>query len=273
MKKRSIITFTLLSFCIAATSTVCAEKYDWSDPTYDFTKIKKVMVMELDTSNTSINSGIVERVLKSDFRSKSVKLPVTLVSPALAPPLPATQAPAPKVAKAVDKSVPLENVANAPLSAILATNETAESETKAAVPAAKAPADKPLTPEELAYLAGIAKVADVFVEADLMTYQTDQYFVPAHTEWHTDYRDVTWYDHHGHPHYATQSYDYPVYVPDHYVPAASVAMRFNVYDAQSGRAVFSREESRVRSSSNDMRGVYNRIIDSFYKTMKSKIKP
>ena len=40
----------------------------------------------------------------------------------------------------------------------------------------------------------------------------------------------------------------------------------------TGKVVFSREEDRTRGSSCDLRGVYDRMVDGFYKTLKEKIK-
>ena len=241
----------VLTAMYLAAPAVSAEKYDWTDKTYDFTAVKRALVDELDTSQSTTNSAIVEKVLKDDFSSKAGRLEVTLVSPALLPEK--TIAPAaPKVAPLAPDEVKIE-----PSPTAVPKNMTAE------LTAA----------ESKKYQDQMAKITDIYVYAELLRYQHDQVFVPAHTEWRTDYRDYTWHDRHGHSHTDTESYDYPVYIPDHYVPAASVGMRFNVYDAKTGNAVFSREEWRTKGSSSDIRGVYNRIIDAFYKTMKAKIHP
>ena len=118
----------------------------------------------------------------------------------------------------------------------------------------------------------MSKLTDLYVKAELLAYQERQSLLPAHTEWRSENRDYTWVDKDGRPHVYTNTVDYPVFVPNQYVPSATVRLRFNAYDAQTGKVVFSREEDRTRGSSRDLRGVYDRMVDGFYKALKDKIK-
>lgn len=65
--------FLLLCIILLISQTVFAEKQEWVDKTYDFTKIKKVLVYPLSVPDT-IKNGIVEKGLAEAYIEKT-KLP------------------------------------------------------------------------------------------------------------------------------------------------------------------------------------------------------
>jgi len=115
--------------------------------------------------------------------------------------------------------------------------------------------------------------ADVYIKARLMQYNQDSSFVAAHTEWRSQWIDRVVYDRDGRPYTVSQEITVPEYVPDTYIPNTTVTLRFDMYDAKTGSVVFSREETRTRYSSDDTMGVYKRIVDAFFKTLKEKMTP
>ena len=62
-----------------------------------------------------------------------------------------------------------------------------------------------------------------------------------------------------------------MYVPDAYIPMATVQVRFAVYDVKTGKLISYSEDARTRGSSDDLRGVYQRIINRFFKNLKKEI--
>lgn len=71
--------------------------------------------------------------------------------------------------------------------------------------------------------------------------------IPAHMEWESYMiRDVA-YDRRGRPHWFSRRISYPVYVPNTYVPLATVSVQFIVYDVKTGKAVSMSEDNRTRA--------------------------
>lgn len=128
------------------------------------------------------------------------------------------------------------------------------------------PAASPASPA-----ASAVPAADVYIKARLMQYSQDSSFVAAHTEWRSQWIDRVIYDRDGRPYTVSQEITVPEYVPDTYIPNTTVTLRFDVYDSKTGNVVFSREETRTRYSSDDTMGVYKRIVDAFFKTLKEKM--
>ena len=110
--------------------------------------------------------------------------------------------------------------------------------------------------------------AQLYILALLDKCQVDSYLVPAHTEWKTREIDDSYRDDKGNWHTFYRTITYPEYIPDYYVPYASVTVRFLWFDTKTGKLVASSEDARVRNSENDPLGVYNRIIDRFFKNLK-----
>lgn len=277
MNRRGVAALVLASFCLFSSAQVSAEKYDWTDAAYNFKSVKRVMVMDLDTSKSQLDSDLISKVLNGDYQNRAKKLPVQLISPSLAPAAPVVPVAAPAATAAPAAAQPdavivtpgtVPDEASAP-DAVIVTSQAAPATAAPAAPVA-------LTPEQVqaqaAYQEALAKLTDLYVKTELLTYQERQSLLPAHTEWRSEDRNYTWVDKDGRPHIYTNTVDYPVYVPSQYIPSATVRLRFNVYDAMTGKVVFSREEDRTRGSSCDLRGVYDRMVDGFYKTLKEKIK-
>lgn len=100
--------------------------------------------------------------------------------------------------------------------------------------------------------------ADIYVTAELLKYQSTDTYIPAHLEYTTTRENWIEVD------------DYGEYIPENTIPYSAVDMRFSVYDGHTGKIVFSRVDTRTREDSKDLRGIYNRMIDSFYVTLKDK---
>ncbi len=274
----------LLTLCMIPLAAY-AENYDtWNDSTYAFSSVHKLYVDTIDTSQIQTDTPMKAYRLKEDFQKKAAAVKgISVVMPALEPPAPpalrqetAKKETAKKV-KPISQSVEIKHASASDPAADLPSNnttapaETAESDTAAVKPAAASVPLPSSTPVVIPQAAIDAK-ADAYVTAQLLAYQVGTGLIPAHTEWNSySVRDV-YYDSDGHPHWFYHDVSYPVYVPDAYVPMATVRVRFAVYDVKTGKLVFCSEDMRTRGSSDDLRGVYNRIIDRFFKNLKKEIK-
>jgi hypothetical protein len=265
-----------LFWFFAAVPLSQAEDYTlWNDPDYSFHTVKKIYLSEIDTSPAGIQSPVKEHQLKEDFYEKADKIETAqLQKDPIAPPEPS--------------ALPTETESRSP--AVSALHTSAErtqvvtsdpagmQEDTDIPPIADMPDLSKQTAAPAAALTALpAKVrnsqSDLYVTAQVLLYRSGTGLIPAHTDWKSYQVHDVYYDRDGHPRFFTRTVNYPVYVPDTYVPTAAVAVRFYVYDVKTGRVVSSSEDDRLRSASSDLRGVYNRIIDRFFKNLKKQIDP
>lgn len=262
---------TLVAACII-TLTVYAEQYEsWNDSTYDFSRIHTLYIDTLDTSSIHTDKTMKTYRLKEDWQKKAVAMKsISVVMPALEPPVPSAQ-----TIPASPQSVEIKHATTSDPAADI-SSDTAPSTKPSVSVATTATAAVSLTqlqppapiiiPQE-----AIDARADAYVTAQLLAYQVGTGLIPAHTEWDSySVRDV-YYDRDGHPHWFYHDVSYPVYVPDAYIPMATVQVRFAVYDVKTGKLISYSEDARTRGSSDDLRGVYQRIIDRFFKNLKKEI--
>ncbi len=274
---------TLLAVCMIPLAA-SAENYDtWKDSTYAFSSVHKLYVDTLDTSQIQTDTPMKIYRLKEDFQKKARAVKgISVVMPALEAPAPpalrqkAAKKETAKKATPIPQSVEIKHAAASDPAAGLPPDTTTPAETvKSDTAAATATAVSETLPSPAPVVipqAAMDANADAYVTAQLLTYHVGTGLIPAHTEWNSySVRDV-YYDSDGHPHWFYHDVSYPVYVPDAYVPMATVRVRFAVYDVKTGKLVFCSEDMRTRGSSDDLRGVYNRIIDRFFKNLKKEIK-
>lgn len=260
MKRGLILAAVVVSLFISIPTAIRAEKNDWSDTTYAFKNVQKVMFYDLDTTGVQLASDIVEKNLIGDFTKKMKDTGKPYVT---------TDDVAQRVAFLYPSSTTAVKGPAALQTAPTALKTVPAQTTPAATPAATVPAAP--TKEQVQFDETAKTMATIYVVSKLVQYRQDGNVVPAHTEWRSRWVDDVVYDHKGHAHTVSREETYPEYVPDTFVPNTTVEMRFDIYDSQTGKNIFSREEARTRYGSDDTRGVYNRIIDSFFKTLKEKI--
>lgn len=272
---------TLLAVCMIPLAA-SAENYDtWKDSTYAFSSVHKLYVDTLDTSQIQADTPMKFYRLKEDFQKKAGAVKgISVVMPALEAPAPpalrqkAAKKETTKKVTPVPQSVEIKHAAASDPAAGLPPDTTTPAETAKSDTTAATAVSEPLPSPAPVVIpqAVIDANADAYVTAQLLTYHVGTGLIPAHTEWNSySVRDV-YYDSDGHPHWFYHDVSYPVYVPDAYVPMATVRVRFAVYDVKTGKLVFCSEDMRTRGSSDDLRGVYNRIIDRFFKNLKKEIK-
>lgn len=280
----------LSSLCIPiALALLCvpvqAEDYEhWSDAAYEFHNVRRIYIDELQTPPAAISSTMKARRLKEYFFEQAKELDDwTVVMPTLPPPVPPSPLAAPpepaelpKQTEAssaelrhVSSSDPAAGLPDVPPAAVPDDEPTPSAPAPVAAELAK-PAEPPQSPTDAIPLE--AADSDLYVKATVTTYYVGTGLIPAHMEWESYMiRDVA-YDRRGRPHWFSRRISYPVYVPNTYVPLATVGVQFIVYDVKTGKAVSMSEDNRTRGSSQDLYGVYKRIVDRFYKNLKKDLK-
>ena len=225
---------------VAGASGALAEYTSWQDTEYDFSQVKTVYLSEMDLSGYGLESGTKAQKMLQEYRKKAgkVKSPKVVMEPAAQ----------------VRALLPGEGKTKASLPAPGTGEKAGEQETEKPVQPAESGERKAVTIPQQALDAG----AQLYILALLDKCQVDSYLVPAHTEWKTREIDDSYRDDKGNWHTFYRTITYPEYIPDYYVPYASVTVGFLWFD----------EDARVRNSENDPLGVYNRIIDRFFKNLK-----
>lgn len=234
MKKITIFFMLIASFVFCLANPAYATKYDWQDPNYNFQSVKQVMVANLSTARVKMDSMAEAEALNEDFIKKSSKL---------------------NFRKVVISTMPLNTISAPAQENTQSSMATLSQSKKAAL-------------QQEARTNG----SDVYVVARLNKYKIGKKLIPAHTEWKEKEETRIVHDSWGRAHEETEKIEYPVQVPDTYEKDAIVQVLFDVYNTQTGKAVFSREESRTRNDSDDPEGVYKRIVDSFFSSMKNLMK-
>ena len=224
----------IVTFAFSIATPSFATKYDGVDHTYNFEPANQIMIANLSTARVRMDSDIEAESLNSEFIKKASKL---------------------NFRKVIVSSMPL-NTISAP-----AQQNTSDSM------AAAAQAKKAALQQE-----ALNNGSDLFIVARLNKYKIGKKLIPAHTEW-KEKEETRWVrDDRGREHEETVKIEYPAEIPDTYEPNSTVELLFNVYNPKTGKDVFSRQEIRVRQDSDDIEGVYKRIVDAFYGTMKSLLK-
>lgn len=212
-------------------TSVHAEKYDWADKAFSFSSIRTALIYDLDTSGAQLGNDILEKALQGEYMKKASRPHYSVLS-----------------AEQVSRKISLQQG----MDLYVMEKEDPEG-------------------FQAAFTAHSSKFIQIYVKTKLLEYTTGSYVVPAHTEWRTKDLTDTFTDRDGHQQTITRTISYPEYVPDNTVSTATVKLRFDVYDARTGKAVFSREELRTRDSSDDPHGVFQRILDSFFNDLQRKM--
>lgn len=250
---QGICTLVLASILtVAGASGALAEYTSWQDTDYDFSQVKTVYLSDMDMSGYRLQSGTKAQKMLQEYRKKAgkVKSPKVVMAPAVQ----------------VRALLPGEEVKKDSRPATDKSGE-AGNQKENTQPAVREERKAVTIPQE-ALEAG----AQLYILATLENCQVDSYRVPAHTEWKTREIDDSYRDDKGNWHTFYRTVTYPEYIPDYYVPYASVSIQFLWFDTKTGKLVASSEDARVRDSEIDPLGVYDRIIDRFFKNLKETVK-
>lgn len=235
---------------MAGTSGVLAEYTAWQDTDYDFSQVKTVYLSDMDMSGYRLTSGTKAQKMLQDYRKKAGK--VKGVKVLLAP------------AVQVRALLPGEEKKQAPEGAGIGAGPEKNGEIQSA---AKGERKAAVIPQE-ALDAG----AQLVHPGD--PGQLPGGFLPGARPYGME-------DEGNRRQLPGRPGKLAYLLPDCDLSGlhsrllrayASVTVRFLWFDTKTGKLVASSEDARVRDSENDPLGVYNRIIDRFFKNLKETVK-
>ncbi len=229
---------TLTAFCLAALCCLClsgavhAEKRDWADSAYDFSRVRRVLLFDLDTAkmpDSTIDRRQAEDIFKRFAKDKVGGRLLSLE----------------EAARLLDPEI------DANVTALLSSDRE-----KAAA----------LIREHA------QRVADVWIDGHVQTWTNDSYIREAYTEWEQKAYTRTVRDKDGKTHEETYYVTVPVYHPATRIWYSEIQATFEVRDAASGQSVMIREDARNRDGSDQHDGMFERICKSFFGDLAKKIK-
>ncbi len=211
--------------------TASAEKVDWSEAGYDFGRIYRVLLADLDASSAEFSSSLMARKAQDTYFSSAKKLNCQIVT---------------------------GEQARRQISLLLGV----DLDTLFRSDPARAQA---------LYRENLPRVADVWITGKIKRWKNDYYIVPERTVWESRRVDRGYYDRHGKWRDDSYYITVPVTYPAHRVDVSKLTMDFEVYDARSGRMVLGREDIRDREDYNAQDGMFERICKSFFGDLGDKI--
>ncbi len=243
----------LLAGILALTGAVpvLADYTSWQDPQYDFSKVRTVYMAQLDMSGYRLQNLAKKQKMVDHFRTRAGKTKLKNAKLVLEP------------VSQPRALLPGEKTAEPAAEAKAAQEQALE---KQLAPAISGTEGQVTIPQ-----AALDVKADVYILPRLDCCAVSSYLVPAHTEWVTDEIPESWRDDRGHWHTYYHEVTYPQYYPDYYVPYTSVSLQFQWFDTKTGKLVASSQDARDRGSENNPMDIYDRILDRFFKNMRSTL--
>ncbi len=211
--------------------TASAEKVDWSEPGYDFGRIYRVLLADLDTGAAEFSSSLMARKAQDDYLRYAGKMNCQIVT-----------------GEQARRQISL--ILGVDLDGLFRSDP------------ARA---------QVLYRENLPRVADVWVTGKVKRWQNDYYIVPERTVWEQRRVERGGYDSHGRWRNESYYITVPVTYPPHRVDVSKLTMAFEVYDARTGRMVLGREDIRDREDYNAQDGMFERICKSFFGDFGNKI--
>lgn len=230
MGRRLAIMWTVLLLCLALCQTALAEKTDYVDKKYDFTKVNNILVLDMDFSDVDFNS-IRERSFNEVYLNKAKSSKLTVLD--------------------VDKVIGKISLACGQDLDLLAARDEAE-------------ADR-------LYGEYLPNFADLYVEAELVRFYSDEIYHPPYTTWETKRDKVKVRDSDGELVEITEEYQVPVHHDGYYEDVFYVDVLLHAYDTKTNKEVFAREDSRSRVD-DDGKGMFERICGDFFNDLRKLAK-
>ena len=201
-----------------------AEKTDWKEKAYDFSRVRRVLVYDVDLSAAQTASDMKAHKYKSDF---------------------------PGCAKKLGCEVITEEQARRQISLAVGV----DLDTLARTDPGRA---------QSLFTENLPKVADAYIKSRVLRWENSYYIKPEYTVWEQKRVDRSYRDRNGNwvndYYYVTV----PVTYPPRRVDVSTLNMSFEVYDARTGKMIFGREDDRDREDYEAQSGMYERICKSFF---------
>ena len=208
-----------------------AEKTDWKDNNYDFSRVRRVMVYNVDLTAANFSSDMKAHKYRSDF---------------------------PEYAKKLRCEVLTEEQAWRRVSLALGVDLDAIARTD------------PGRAQQL-FAENLSRVADAWIQSRVLKWENTYYIIPEHTEWEQKRIDRSYRDRNGRWVNDYYYITVPVTYPPRRVDVSRLNMSFEVHDVKTGKMIFGREDDRDREDYDAQDGMYERICKSFFGDFGDKI--
>lgn len=234
MKKIIVGMLMVMLLLMIFSSLAAAEemKDDWSDAKYDFSSIHRVLIYGIDADSQKTSISDITVKKIQDIYGKSAARPGYDVLDFIQ----------------VNRKISLQQHVDLDK---LYIDDEAEA--------------------ERIFSQNLTSFVDIYVKAVLKKYEVYSYQIPAHTDWETRESVDTYEDKDGNESTITHTYEVPVYVPASIGHTSCVRIRFDAYDAKTGKEIFSREEERMRGGTDGCEGMFERISNSYFNDLKHKM--
>ncbi len=230
---RYVFALLLVSCCLALLSPpASAEKSDWKDPSYDFSRVRRVLVCDADFSAAEFSSSMKAHKYAQEYIEYAKK-------------------------KLGCEVVTYEQfLRRASLMAGVDIEKLQQTDNDRA---------QALFDEYL------PKVVDAWINGKALDWKNDYYIVPERTVWEQRRMDRSYRDAKGVWRTDYYYITVPVTYPAHRVDYSRLNMTFEVYDAKTGQMIFGREDRRDRDGYDEHDGMFERICKSFFGDFGNKL--
>ena len=208
-----------------------AEKTDWKDKSYDFSRVRRILVYDLDFAGTEFSSSMKEHKYQQDFMEYAKKLGCEVLTYEQA---------WRRVSLAL--GVDLDKMA-------------------------AANADQAMT----LFQDNLTRVADAYINSRVLKWENNYYIEPERTVWEQKRVDRSYRDKNGRWVNDYYYITVPVTYPPRRVDYSRLNMSFEVYDAKTGKMIFGREDARDREGYGEHDGMYERICKAFFSEFGDKL--
>ena len=231
-REGSVSRITLLLLCafFLLAGTASAHVEQWAEEGYNFKGVQKLLVYDIDLSAVDLESDIAEKNFQSAFWEQVRKQKVEVLT--------------------------LQKVENR----ISLMEYKDIDELRKRDPAAA----------EAMWQNDLPRVVDAYAKTRYLKYDYTSRVIPAHTEWRTRYVTRTYYDRDGNKHEESVPESYPEFVPERTVWTLQQQVRLDVYDAKTGKCIYSRNEVRSDDNAGDGKDIFVKIVRNSFKDFLKK---
>ncbi|MGM9539093.1 hypothetical protein [Anaerovibrio sp.] len=222
---------TLLALMMLFCQTAAAEKIEFKDDSYNFHNIKNIAVYDLDFSKADTGSSILEKSLNAMYFKKAAQEKLSVMN---------FESISRKMSLALGQDMDIL-------------------------------AEKDWDAFNKLYDEHLPDYVDAYVTADVLQYETQSIYHPEYTTWETKTQKSYVKDSKGNRIEVEDEVLVPVTHPAYYSSVIYEKVEFHVYDARTGREVYSRQEWRDRDDDDGI-DMFGRICSAFFKDLRKLTK-
>lgn len=220
----------VLVLLLLAGRPAAAEKSEWADRSFDFSRLRRVIVLDLDDAEMPQDT-ILRRRMGDEYIDQAMRRMKCQVIREV------------EAARRLGPSLGLD------LEGLLASDRAKALEIM----------------KENA-----SRIADGWLQGTVKVWENMSYIQPAYTKWEEKTYTRRVRDSDGKTREETYTVTVPVHYPAQKIWYSDIKVAFDVYEARGGKLILSREDDRQRADSNMQDGMFGRICKSFFSDLGSK---